>query len=424
MAGFLTFLWVFLLPRHEALISSSNRAFGGTASGIPLPARISYRTGRISVHAYRHIQAMLLQSRILTNMDSTTWDIDPHTQAKHQILEEYLKRWFPIVSGTSERVVCLDGFAGPGVYSNGEYGSPVIAIRTAMDHKHADKFKEIFFWFIEKDQRRAENLELVLKDTFPTALPSNLQYEIEKSEFGSSLEKALDAIEGRGAKLVPTFVFIDPFGFSGMPMSLISRMLGYKKCEVLITFMSSFINRFNDEMREDALDRLFGSEDWREIRKKSEPDERRRFIVDFYAKQLREDAGAKFYKTFEMVGKNNQIVYHLVFATKSIEGPKAMKEAMFKVDRRGTFRFSDRTDPAQAFLVDYSDEVNWMKQASSLVHAEFAGKTIRLDKVEEFVLVKTPFVFRREILKRLERENKITNVGGRKKSSRFPTDAP
>lgn len=31
----------------------------------------------------------------------------------------------------------------------------------------------------------------------------------------------------------PTFVLIDPFGFSGIPYELIKRLLGKNKCEVL-----------------------------------------------------------------------------------------------------------------------------------------------------------------------------------------------
>ncbi len=40
------------------------------------------------------------------------------------------------------------------------------------------------------------------------------------------------------------FAFIDPFGYSDTPMSIISRLMRYYGCEVLITFMYEEINRF------------------------------------------------------------------------------------------------------------------------------------------------------------------------------------
>ena len=99
--------------------------------------------------------------------DETIWKIEPHTEAKHEILRRYLEAWLPIMSRYHARIVYLDGFAGPGVYLGGEYGSPVIAIETAVKHVLQANFKEIVFFFIERDKRRAEMLEKVLAERFP-----------------------------------------------------------------------------------------------------------------------------------------------------------------------------------------------------------------------------------------------------------------
>jgi three-Cys-motif partner protein len=146
------------------------------------------------------------------------WSIDPHTQAKHEILRNYLKAWFPILATTSRRIIYLDGFAGPGIYRDGEEGSPIIALRTAKDHILRERFRaEIIFWFIEKDSRRATKLEEVLRDYFPS-LPNKIMYEVEGAEFAPTLGSVLDEMEEKDARLAPTFAFLDPFGFSGLPM--------------------------------------------------------------------------------------------------------------------------------------------------------------------------------------------------------------
>jgi len=54
--------------------------------------------------------------------------MEPHTEAKHDILERYLERWFPILSSHGGRLAYIDGFAGPGVYSAEERGSPILAL--------------------------------------------------------------------------------------------------------------------------------------------------------------------------------------------------------------------------------------------------------------------------------------------------------
>lgn len=337
----------------------------------------------------------------MSPITSTIWEMEPHTKAKHEILKDYLNAWFPILSKWSGRIIYLDGFAGPGIYSQGEDGSPVIAISTAVRHVLAKRFREIIFWFIEKEPDRAQKLNEVLKDRFPV-LPGNWKYEVEGAAFAPTLESVLDAIEKEESKLAPTFAFIDPFGFSGLPIRLISRMLAYDKCEVLITFMAGFVRRFTDDLRADALDELYATSKWRDVRKVSGPEERARYLVDLYSEQLKQVAGAKFVRTFEMRGKNNEIIYYLVFGTKHWMGLKAMKEAMYAVDRRGTYRFSDRTDPRQNSLLDYVDEPTWVAAASRMIFEKFKGKKILSEDIEKFVIIETPYVFRKSQLKRLE----------------------
>ncbi len=70
----------------------------------------------------------------------------------------------------NSRVLFIDGFAGPGEYSKGEDGSPVIVLKAARDHTH--KFEsELVCLFVEADRPRYEHLKAVLGKIKPT-LPS------------------------------------------------------------------------------------------------------------------------------------------------------------------------------------------------------------------------------------------------------------
>ncbi len=57
-------------------------------------------------------------------MNSIIWEMDPHTEAKHEILKKYLQAWLPIIGRYNGRVVYLDGFAGPGEYMGGKDNLP------------------------------------------------------------------------------------------------------------------------------------------------------------------------------------------------------------------------------------------------------------------------------------------------------------
>src|SRR6476619_7245491 len=63
----------------------------------------------------------------------TIWPADRHTLAKIEILKGYLNAYFPILgrSKRGQNILLVDGFAGPGEYTNASEGSPVAALRTA-----------------------------------------------------------------------------------------------------------------------------------------------------------------------------------------------------------------------------------------------------------------------------------------------------
>lgn len=356
------------------------------------------------------------------------WDLEPHTKAKHEILREYLKPWFPIISSRGDTVVYLDGFAGPGIYSNGEEGSPVIAIKTALTHELRSKFKKIVFWFIEKDKETANKLGETLETTFPELKNNdddNIVYHIQNSTFVDSVEHILDEMEKDGTKLAPTFAFLDPFGVAGLPMILIARILQHQKCEVMVTFMSKYMLRFHDPIRENALNELFGTEEWQAVRQMDDPDEKRKFLLSLYIKQLKILGGVKHVKTFEMMGNDNQPIYYLVYGTKHWKGMEVIKTAMDKIGRGGEYKFSDRTNPDQSCILDFVDEEFWINDAAKRVYAEFKGKTVSVDFIHEWVITETPHLFsKKKILSKLELEepSKITNVTNRTRNGLFYPD--
>lgn len=353
---------------------------------------------------------------MVIQMQGVTWPIPPHTKAKHDILRRYLQAWFPIIASTRhQRLIYLDGFAGPGEYKEGEEGSPVIALQALIEHKLWGRLREneFIFFFIEKDKKRAIYLENLLKGKFP-ACPSNIKYYVIGSEFEPTLSNILDDLEEKGSKLAPTFAFIDPFGFSGFSMELIGRFLQHEKCEVLVTFMSGFAKRFLDELRENALNNLFASEEWKgaiDLRGRY----RESFLLNLFVEQLKKIGEVKYVRTFEM-NEGERHIYDLVFATKGLRGLEVMKEAMWKQDQRGFYMFSDTT-AGQTFLTDFSSHVPVI---ANLIYEKFMGKTIFYKEIHEFIIAETDYIFRTEPLKFLEKQNKIVNVTNRKRRFSYP----
>ncbi len=283
----------------------------------------------------------------MTTPKETLWELDRHTRAKHEILRRYLGAWFPILNSYHHRIVYIDGFAGPGRYKGGEDGSPIIAVNAAMNHRKALR-GELVFWFIDEREDRIRHLQ---KELAKITLPNHFKVEVEAGRFHEKLDPVLQSIEADGIRIAPTFAFIDPFGFSGIPFSLIERLLKQPRCEVFITFMVDAINRFLEHPKDSVVQHIvdaFGTDD--AIRIAETPGKRIERLRGLYQSRLQ--TVANFVRYFEMRDRQDSPQYYLFFATNHERGHYKMKEAMWRVDPDGDFRFSDATNPNQLVLFD------------------------------------------------------------------------
>jgi three-Cys-motif partner protein len=291
------------------------------------------------------------------------WDIEPHTRAKHEILKRYLQAWFPIMTHGNGRVIVLDGFAGPGEYTDGSKGSPIIAIKTLLENPVAMSFpSQKVFYFIEADQARCSHLQSLLDSQFRNKAPANISWEVVHGKFDEHMTRVLDQLDQTSSRLAPTFAFLDPFGYSHTPMATVSRLMKHPKCEVFINFMFEEANRFmswDKPAHDKHYDALFGTPEWRNIRAVSmSSSDRERRVHDLYASQLKAAGGTAYVRSFRMRNNNNQTDYYLFFGTNSLKGLDMMKQAMWKVDPSGAYDFSDTTNPDQLGSVDISPQPN------------------------------------------------------------------
>lgn len=358
------------------------------------------------------------------------WDLQPHTAAKHLILRRYLEAWLPIMARWNGRIVFIDGFAGPGRYSGGEKGSPIIALEAVLNHPFfagPKRTSSVVFGFIEKDPQRKQLLDeeiASLKAEHP--FPDSMSVTTMEGEFSGVINGLLDRLDKDGLRLAPTFAFIDPFGFSGTPMSVVGRIMKNPRCECLISFMYESVNRFLGHPEESIarnFDELFGTVEWRELVKLRNPDERRERILELYRSQLQKAAGASYVRTFEMINEGNRTEYFLLFATKSPLGLSKMKQAMWKADPSSGQAFSDRSDPLQMMLITPGVEAALVP----LLQKRFKGAGwVSIEEVERFVLESTPFSeqihLKTKTLKPLEEQKRIniTRPSGKTRKGTYP----
>ena len=319
---------------------------------------------------------------------TTLWRLEDYTLGKHKVLKNYLDAWLPIMRQWNGRVLFIDAFAGPGKYAGGEDGSPIIALKSLIEHTAQERMRGgITYIFIEKDPDRKRHLDQEIEQ-MENDLPENCDIHIFNSTFDEKMTEILDTIDKRPGRLAPAFVMIDPFGVSDTPMNVIQRILANPKTEIYISFMYESINRFKEESRlAPHLDDLFGCSEWRGGLEIPDGKQRKNFFYDLYKECLR-NSGAKYVLHFELY-KAERLIYAIFFATQDTKGCDVMKKAMWKTAPFGDFKFKSGMANQLTLGIEPAD----FTPLREALHTEFGqNRWVTIEDVEEFVMTdKTEF---------------------------------
>ena len=176
----------------------------------------------------------------------TVWEAQPHTIAKIEILKGYLVAWFQILGRTrrDQDILYVDGFAGPGEYTNYPEGSPLAALNAANTaiNLTANQWvaSRVHCAFIEPEPDRFKHLEHKIDSV---ARSERIVIHSYRSSFVDGLEEVRSEVPVPFKAEQPLFVFIDPFGATGVPFSTVAQLLRSPCSEVLINLDADGIAR-------------------------------------------------------------------------------------------------------------------------------------------------------------------------------------
>lgn len=252
------------------------------------------------------------------------------TLVKHFILRKYLERFAHIVGTFKDSITYVDCFSGPwNVRSNdlkdSSFALALEEIRKARKTLEGKgRTLKIRCMFLEKDPAAYTRLHEFAR-------------EIRDAEVQTRNEKLVDSIADilqfvrRGGSDTFPFFFIDPTGWTGFEMNLISPLLQCRPGEVLINFMTDHIRRFIDHPQQQTREQfaaLFGSADVRDrLQALSDPQEREDALFTTYAETVRK-VGDFIYSCAAIVfyPEIDRRYFHLIYATRNRRGVEVFKE--------------------------------------------------------------------------------------------------
>lgn len=276
---------------------------------------------------------------------------DIQTALKHHLLENYVDKWARVLINSSHnnklsKVNYVDCFAGKGTFDDGNEGSPKLAMNSLFAIQQNFKFKyknsiNFNIYTIECDKKYHHNL---------CKLRSESNYPNQIFNFFGKFEEHLNTIIKKtdGA---PSLYFIDPFGYTGLPLNKIVEILNKQSHEVLINVMSySLVRNLKIADSKRGLCEFFGIDSLTNdlhsyIDQIDKMDDVRvnntslykleDKIIAFYKDQLKKKFNKELYVLSKRIHSklNPNIYFHLVFASTNIKGLEKMKESFVDFEK-------------------------------------------------------------------------------------------
>jgi len=348
-------------------------------------------------------------------MSTKTFFDDQKEQSfvKSTIVSKYFWAWAKVITSVQDRynkpdkrIAYIDLFAGPGRYEDNAKSTPLLVLEKAIgDPQMAER---LVTFFNDRNPKNAQSLQKTIHE-LPGIEKLKYQPVIENIEIGSAI-----AEQFKKMKLVPTLLFVDPWGYKGLSLTLIDSVLKNWGCDCTFFFNYNRINMgLNNEIVKEHMNALFGEKRANELRAKLSPlspHERELTIVEDLG-QAFQAMGYKFVLPFGFKNdEGTRTSHHLIFVSKEFLGYNIMKGIMASVSSsitQGVASFEyNPADKRMSLLFELSRPID---DLADMLMTQFAGKSLTLDDFYESHSVDKPYTERnyKDVLLKLEGENRI-----------------
>ena len=333
---------------------------------------------------------------------------------KARIVEKYFWAWAKVIiskvkkgSSSNQKIAYVDLFAGAGRYKDGSKSTPVKVLETAI--ADTDMRNMLVSIFNDADVENVNSLQQAI-DSIPGI--ENLKYrpQISKYEVGEDIVKTFQSM-----RLVPTLLFVDPWGYKGLSLQLVNSVVKDWGCDCIFFFNYNRINMglSNDAVKEN-MNALFGQVGADQLRKRLKtltPQERELTVVEYICEALKE-MGRKYVLPFRFRHEmGNRTSHHLIFVSKHPKGYEIMKEIMAKESSEQTqgvpsFEYNPAT-LQQPLLFELTRPLD---QLESMLLDNFSGKTMTMAEIYDQHHLGKPYIKKnyKTALSNLESQGKVT----------------
>lgn len=320
------------------------------------------------------------------------------SKIKSLIVSKYFIAWARIMLGArrlsspycvNKSIHYLELYCGPGEYDDGSVSTPLMVIDIASDH---DKIaRHLVMNMVDSDPEYCALLEKRI-GAHPRFSCLKHRPQVTCGKVGSSLAAQLS-----GTRLVPTFLFADPWGYAGLSLDLFEAVLKDWGSECVFFFNYNRINAaITNAKVSHLIEDLLGKQQAQALRAtvpNMRPSQRERAVLASLDQAFQRE-GQRYVQTFAFLAAGGARTSHyLVFVSKSYLGYRIMRQVMAK-------HSSNSVQGVPTMMYDPRDGIGHrlfevgqpLEDLKRMLLEDLAGSTIKVSKLIEKHSVGRPYI--------------------------------
>lgn len=331
------------------------------------------------------------------------------SEVKARIVSKYFAAWanviLPSVIKHNSRLAYVDLYAGPGRYKDGSASTPLMVLQKAISDPKLSKY--LVALFNDMDSQNTSSLQAEI-DKLPGIEKLTYRPTVSCNAVNEDAEKYFSE-----TRLVPSFTFIDPWGYKGLSLKIVNGVIKDWGCDCVFFFNYNRINAgISNDAVEEHMTALFGPERARKLRERvagASPTMRESMILEEMTQAIKE-MGGKHVLPFRFKNPSGRPTHHLIFVSKSFRGYSIMKEIMTKessTEDQGVPSFTySPADASMPLLFSLQQPLSALR--ASLLET-FAGQELTTEQIYEQHSVDRPFIMKnyKDVLRQMEEDGVI-----------------
>lgn len=270
-------------------------------------------------------------------------DQTEQSAVKAHIVSSYFTAWSRVIQKWNTSMAYIDLFCGPGKYGDDHLSAPLLIIQSTLSNPSLINKMNFIFNDCDADNIASLKRSIAQMDVAGTLIP-RIQYHSETIE--SNFHNRLKI-----SRNVPVLSFVDPFGYKGLTLNLISHLISNSGSDCIFFFNYNRINMAlsSNTKFDEHLKSLFGETRTDTLKKQLanlSPEQREPIVLNALIEALREGK-SNYVLPFKFYGTEMARTSHfIIFVTKHPTACKIMKQIMYSnsakdVDGVATFSFKD-----------------------------------------------------------------------------------